>query len=56
MYRNTIDGVSFIYEVFCRFLTELFEETIERQANRLSKEVNSTDEKLFEICTIDIPM
>ncbi|MFC2308613.1 MAG: hypothetical protein ACFNUT_01015 [Bacteroidota bacterium] len=41
---------------FCRFLTELFEKTIERQANRLSKEVNSTDEKLFEICTIDIPM
>jgi AAA+ superfamily predicted ATPase len=39
-----------------RFVRNLFEKTIERQANRLSKEVDLTDEKLSEICTIDIPM
>jgi AAA+ superfamily predicted ATPase len=39
-----------------RFVRNLFEKTIERQANRLSKEVDLTDEKLSEICSIDIPM
>lgn len=39
-----------------RFVRNLFEKTIERQANRLSKEVDLTDEKLSEICTIDISM
>jgi SpoVK/Ycf46/Vps4 family AAA+-type ATPase len=39
-----------------RFVRNLFEKTIERQANRLSKEVDLTDEKLSEICTIDVPM
>jgi len=39
-----------------RFVRNLFEKTIERQANRLSKEVNLTNEKLSEICFIDIPM
>jgi type VII secretion ATPase EccA len=39
-----------------RFVRNLFEKTIERQANRLSKEVHLTDEKLSEICSIDIPM
>jgi Holliday junction resolvasome RuvABC ATP-dependent DNA helicase subunit len=37
-----------------RFVRNLFEKTIERQANRLSKEVNLTDEKLSEICSTDI--
>jgi SpoVK/Ycf46/Vps4 family AAA+-type ATPase len=39
-----------------RFVRNLFEKTIEKQANRLSKEVDLTDEKLSEICSIDIPM
>ena len=39
-----------------RFVRNLFEKTIEQQANRLSKEVNLTNEKLSEICTADIPM
>ena len=39
-----------------RFVRNLFEKTIERQANRLSKEVHLTNEKLSEICSIDIPM
>ena len=39
-----------------RFIRNLFEKTIEKQANRLSKEVNLTEEKLSEICSIDIPM
>jgi AAA+ superfamily predicted ATPase len=39
-----------------RFVRNLFEKTIERQANRLSKEIDLTNEKLSEICTIDIPM
>ncbi|MDR1347611.1 MAG: hypothetical protein LBJ63_04150 [Prevotellaceae bacterium] len=38
-----------------RFVRNLFEKTIERQANRLSKEVDLTGEKLSEICFIDIP-
>jgi AAA+ superfamily predicted ATPase len=38
-----------------RFIRNLFEKTIERQANRLSKEVNLTNEKLSEICFVDIP-
>jgi AAA+ superfamily predicted ATPase len=39
-----------------RFIRNLFEKTIERQANRLSREVDLTEEKLSEICTIDIPI
>jgi AAA+ superfamily predicted ATPase len=39
-----------------RFVRNLFEKTIERQANRLSKEIDLTDEKLSEICPIDISM
>jgi SpoVK/Ycf46/Vps4 family AAA+-type ATPase len=39
-----------------RFVRNLFEKTIEKQANRLSKEVDLTDEKLSEISSIDIPM
>jgi SpoVK/Ycf46/Vps4 family AAA+-type ATPase len=39
-----------------RFVRNLFEKTIERQATRLSKEVDLTDKKLTEICSIDIPM
>jgi AAA+ superfamily predicted ATPase len=39
-----------------RFVRNLFEKTIERQANRLSKEVDLTDERLSKICTVDIPM
>ena len=39
-----------------RFIRNLFEKTIERQANRLSKEVDLTDEKLSEIYLSDIPM
>jgi SpoVK/Ycf46/Vps4 family AAA+-type ATPase len=39
-----------------RFIRNLFEKTIEKQANRLSKEINLTEEKLSEICSIDIPM
>ncbi|MDR1601875.1 MAG: AAA family ATPase [Tannerella sp.] len=39
-----------------RFVRNLFEKTIERQANRLSTEVNLTREKLSEICSVDIPM
>ncbi|MBR3980197.1 MAG: DUF4236 domain-containing protein [Bacteroidales bacterium] len=39
-----------------RFVRNLFERTIERQANRLSKESNLTDKKLAEICSVDIPM
>lgn len=38
-----------------RFVRNLFEKTIERQANRLSKEVNLTNEKLSEIYFVDIP-
>lgn len=38
-----------------RFIRNLFEKTIERQANRLSKEYNLTNEKLSEICFEDIP-
>jgi len=38
-----------------RFIRNLFEKTIERQANRLSKEFNLTNEKLSEICFEDIP-
>jgi SpoVK/Ycf46/Vps4 family AAA+-type ATPase len=39
-----------------RFVRNLFEKTIERQANRLSKEVGLTGENLSAICSIDIPM
>jgi len=39
-----------------RFVRNLFEKTIERQANRLSKEVDLTNDKLSEICFVDIPM
>ena len=39
-----------------RFVRNLFEKTIERQANRLSKEVDLTNENLSEICVIDISM
>jgi SpoVK/Ycf46/Vps4 family AAA+-type ATPase len=39
-----------------RFARNLFEKTIEKQANRLSKEINLTEEKLSEICSIDIPI
>jgi Cdc6-like AAA superfamily ATPase len=39
-----------------RFVRNLFEKTIERQANRLSREVDLTEEKLSEISSIDIPM
>jgi len=39
-----------------RFVRNLFEKTIERQANRLSMEVNLTNEKLSKICFVDIPM
>jgi AAA+ superfamily predicted ATPase len=39
-----------------RFVRNLFEKTIERQANRLSQEVDLTKEKLSEISPIDIPM
>jgi AAA+ superfamily predicted ATPase len=39
-----------------RFVRNLFEKTIEKQANRLSKEVALTDEKLSKIGSIDIPM
>ena len=38
-----------------RFVRNLFEKTIEKQANRLSKENNLTNEKLSEICFVDIP-
>jgi AAA+ superfamily predicted ATPase len=38
-----------------RFIRNLFEKTIEKQANRLSKENNLTNEKLSEICFVDIP-
>ncbi len=38
-----------------RYIRNLFEKTIERQANRLSKEVNLTNEKLSEICLVDLP-
>jgi len=37
-----------------RFIRNLFEKTIEKQANRLAKEVNLTNEKLSEICFIDL--
>ena len=39
-----------------RFVRNLFEKTIEKQANRLSREVNLTSEKLSEICPTDIPL
>lgn len=39
-----------------RFVRNLFEKTIEKQANRLSREVNLNSEKLSEICPTDIPM
>ena len=39
-----------------RFARNLFEKTIEKQANRLSKEVYLTEEKLSEICSIDLPI
>jgi len=39
-----------------RFVRNLFEKTIERQANRLSKEVDLTNDKLSEICFDDIPI
>jgi SpoVK/Ycf46/Vps4 family AAA+-type ATPase len=39
-----------------RFVRNLFEKTIERQANRLSKEVDLTDKILSEICSVDIPI
>jgi len=39
-----------------RFVRNLFEKTIERQANRLSKDIDLTNEKLSEICFVDIPM
>ena len=37
-----------------RFVRNLFEKTIEKQANRLSKETNLTEDKLSEIHSIDI--
>lgn len=39
-----------------RFIRNLFEKTIEMQANRLSKKVDLTDEKLSEICAEDLPL
>jgi len=39
-----------------RFARNLFEKTIERQANRLAKEVDLTNEKLSEICFVDLPL
>lgn len=39
-----------------RFVRNLFEKTIEKQANRLSKDTNLTEDKLTEIQSIDIPM
>lgn len=39
-----------------RFVRNLFEKTIEKQANRLSKKVDLTDEKLSEICAEDLPL
>ena len=39
-----------------RFVRNLFEKTIEQQANRLSKEVNLTHDILSEIRAVDIPM
>jgi len=39
-----------------RFVRNLFEKAIERQANRLSKEVDLTNDKLSEICFVDIPI
>ena len=39
-----------------RFVRNLFEKTIEQQANRLSSEVNLTNEQLSKICAIDILM
>jgi len=38
-----------------RFVRNLFEKTIEQQANRLSKEADLTNDKLSEIRNIDIP-
>jgi hypothetical protein len=37
-----------------RFVRNLFDKTIERQTNRLSKEDSLTNEKLSEICAIDV--
>ena len=39
-----------------RFVRNLFERTLQQQANRLSKEVNLTTEKLSEIIKEDIPI
>jgi len=39
-----------------RFVRNLFEKTIERQANRLANEPNLTNEKLSLICTVDLPL
>jgi AAA+ superfamily predicted ATPase len=39
-----------------RFIRNLFEKTIERQANRLSREADLTEEKLSEMCITDIDM
>lgn len=39
-----------------RFVRNLFERTLQQQANRLSKEVNLTTEKLSEIIKQDIPI
>jgi len=39
-----------------RYARNFFEKTIERQANRLSKEVCLTEEKLSKICPIDLPI
>lgn len=39
-----------------RFVRNLFEKTIELQANRLANELNLTNDKLSLICTIDLPL
>lgn len=39
-----------------RFVRNIFEHTLQKQANRLSKEVNLTSEKLAEITKEDLPL
>ena len=55
--RNTIDGVSFIYEVFLSISDRIVRENHGATGNPFV-EGGRFDErkKLFEICTIDIPM
>ena len=39
-----------------RFVRNVFERTLQNQANRLAKEVNLTTEKLSQIEKIDLPL